>query len=108
LALPVRPTHDDGVAAIEVSDGDATAVVSPADGGRLASPVIGGREPLVTDGLPLTVTSDADHWVICTPDHAVCVEPQTGPPDGPNSSPHVIEPGAPLSLTMTLTWTAPA
>ena len=59
------------------------------------------------DGLTVTVTADADHWVMFTPDHAICVEPQTGPPDGPNTDPHVVEPGTPLSVTMTLTWGSP-
>jgi aldose 1-epimerase len=56
------------------------------------------------DGLTVTVESDADHWVIFTPDHAVCVEPQTGPPDGPTIAPELVEPGQPLSITMTLRW----
>jgi aldose 1-epimerase len=56
------------------------------------------------DGLTVTVSSDADHWVIYTPDHAVCVEPQTGPPDGPNLAPQVVEPGRPLSVSMVVSW----
>jgi aldose 1-epimerase len=56
------------------------------------------------DGLTITVTSDADHWVLFTPPHAICVEPQTGPPDGPNIEPFVVEPARPLAVTMTLTW----
>ena len=36
--------------------------------------------------------------------HAVCVEPQTGPPDGPNLAPHVVEPGSPLSVSMVVSW----
>jgi aldose 1-epimerase len=58
------------------------------------------------DGLVMTVTADVDHWVLYTPDHAVCVEPQTGPPDGPHLEPHVVEPGAPLVLSMDLSWPA--
>ena len=58
------------------------------------------------DGLVVTVTADVDHWVLYTPDHAVCVEPQTGPPDGPHLEPHVVEPGAPLVLSMDLSWPA--
>ena len=38
------------------------------------------------------------------PEHAVCVEPQTGPPDGPNLAPHVVEPGSPLSVSMVVSW----
>jgi aldose 1-epimerase len=56
------------------------------------------------DGLTMTVSSDADHWVIYTPQHAVCVEPQTGPPDGPNLAPRIVEPGSPLSVAMVVSW----
>lgn len=56
------------------------------------------------EGITLTLTSDARHWVVYTPPHAVCVEPQTGPPDELNTDPHVVEPGRALSVTMTLTW----
>ena len=56
------------------------------------------------DGLTATVSSDTDHWVIYTPEHAVCIEPQTGPPDGPNLTPHVVEPGKPLSVSMVVSW----
>ncbi len=56
------------------------------------------------DGLTVTVSADVDDWVLYTPSHAICVEPQTAPPDGPNLSPYVVEPGAPLVLAMTLTW----
>jgi aldose 1-epimerase len=60
---------------------------------------------LAFDGGPtVTVESDADHWVIFTPDHAVCVEPQTGPPDGPNLAPELVRPAEPLSITMTIRW----
>jgi aldose 1-epimerase len=62
---------------------------------------------LAFDGGPIvTVESDADHWVIFTPDHALCVEPQTGPPDGPNLAPEIVQPGEPLSVTMTIRWDA--
>ena len=29
---------------------------------------------------------------------------QTGPPDGPNLAPHVVEPGSPLSVSMVVSW----
>ena len=56
------------------------------------------------DGLTMTVSSDAGHWVIYTPEHAVCVEPQTGPPDGPNLAPHIVEPGSSLFISMVVSW----
>ncbi len=36
---------------------------------------------------------------------AVCVEPQTGPPDGFNLGPQIVEPGTPLIADMTLAFT---
>jgi aldose 1-epimerase len=57
------------------------------------------------DGPTVVVSSSADHWVVYTrPEHALCVEPQTGPPDGLNLAPEIVEPGHPLVATMTLTW----
>lgn len=51
------------------------------------------------------VRSDCDHWVIYDhPSHATCVEPQSGPPDAFNLSPHVVEPATPLTRTMTIAW----
>ncbi|MGH8775493.1 MAG: aldose 1-epimerase [Jiangellaceae bacterium] len=38
---------------------------------------------------------------------AVCVEPQTGPPDALNLEPAVVSPGRPLTATMTWTWRSP-
>jgi aldose 1-epimerase len=52
-----------------------------------------------------SVTSVGDHVVIYDhPDDATCVEPQTGPPDSFNLSPHVVAPGSPLTHTMTISW----
>jgi galactose mutarotase-like enzyme len=36
--------------------------------------------------------------------HAVCVEPQTAPPDALNTAPAVVEPGVPLVAETTWTW----
>jgi aldose 1-epimerase len=53
----------------------------------------------------LTIESSCDHWVIYDePADAICVEPQTGPPDGLNLDPRVVEPGDPLVATMTWRW----
>jgi len=58
-----------------------------------------------TADVTLTVTSDCDHWVVYDqPTHAVCVEPQSGPPDSCTIAPFIIEPGAPLVRSMTLRW----
>jgi galactose mutarotase-like enzyme len=59
--------------------------------------------------LELTIESDCPAWVVFTePDHALCVEPQTAPPDALNGAPAVVEPGRPLVAEMVWTWRSPA
>ena len=51
------------------------------------------------------VESDCDHWVVYDmPTDATCVEPQSGPPDAFNLSPHVVDPDTPLRRSMTISW----
>jgi aldose 1-epimerase len=38
------------------------------------------------------------------PEHAICVEPQSHPPDAFNLGPAVVRPGAPLVVTATWSW----
>ena len=62
-------------------------------------------DPVITWGqdVELELTSSFDHWVIFTePDHALCVEPQSGPPNQINVAPFVVSPGEPLTGWMTL------
>ncbi|HYN56235.1 MAG TPA: hypothetical protein VES03_03440 [Motilibacterales bacterium] len=55
--------------------------------------------------LRLTITSDAAFAVVYDElAQAFCVEPQSGPPDGPNTAPHMVGPGAPLVLSTTWSW----
>ncbi len=55
--------------------------------------------------LTLSISSTFDHWVIFTePEHALCVEPQSGPPNQFHLRPHVLRPGETLSGSMTLRW----
>ena len=55
--------------------------------------------------LELTIDSDCTDWVVYTvPTEALCVEPQTAPPDALNLEPTVVEPGRPLIAEMTWTW----
>jgi len=55
--------------------------------------------------MTLRVSSTLDHWVVSTePDHALCVEPQSGPPNQVNTEPTIVEPGNPLVGTMPLAW----
>ncbi len=55
-----------------------------------------GDPTLVWPGrLRLALSSTCPWWVVYTmPEHAVCVEPQSGPPDEVNTAPSVVEPGA--------------
>jgi aldose 1-epimerase len=60
---------------------------------------------LAWPGLRLTLSSSCAWWVVYTfPAYAVCVEPQSGPPDAANSGPEVAAPGAPLEHTMSWRW----
>jgi aldose 1-epimerase len=53
----------------------------------------------------VTVSSDCDHWVVYDqPADATCVEPQSGPPDAFNLSPHAVTPSNPLRRWMTIAW----
>ncbi|MEU4010207.1 aldose 1-epimerase [Streptomyces pseudogriseolus] len=56
--------------------------------------------------LRLKVTSRVE-WVVVYDEQAeaVCVEPQTGPPDGLNSHPRLVTPLEPLEASTTWTWT---
>jgi aldose 1-epimerase len=55
--------------------------------------------------LELEVDSTCDDIVIFDqPTHALCVEPQTGPPDALRLTPVVVEPGWPLVAEATFRW----
>ncbi|MFD4830274.1 aldose 1-epimerase [Streptomyces uncialis] len=57
--------------------------------------------------LALNITS-REPWVVVYDEQeaAVCVEPQTGPPDGLNTAPRLVTPVSPLEATTTWTWTS--
>ena len=55
--------------------------------------------------LELTIESDCPDLVVYTmPDYAMCIEPQTAPPDALNRDPPTIVPGEPLTAAMTWRW----
>ena len=57
--------------------------------------------------LGLELMSSADHWVVYDePRDAVCIEPQTAPPDFVTIAPSTTLPGEPLVATMTWRWWA--
>lgn len=60
--------------------------------------------------LSLSLTSTCDHLVLYDqPRHAVCVEPQSGPPDALNHLDwaRIVRPGRPLIAEMSLSWPTP-
>lgn len=70
----------------------------------------GGVDVTLTwpERLELKVTS-REEWVVVYDEQreAVCVEPQTGPPDGLNTLPRLVTPIEPLEATMTWSWRRP-
>ena len=57
--------------------------------------------------LELAVESSCDDLVVFDePTHAICVEPQTGPPHALRLTPVVVEPGWPLVAEATFRWSA--
>jgi aldose 1-epimerase len=56
------------------------------------------------NGLVIRLESDCSHWVVYNePSHAICVEPQSGPPNGLNSEPLVVTPNHSLTRYFRLT-----
>jgi len=55
--------------------------------------------------LTLRITADVALAVVYDElDEALCVEPQSGPPDGPNTSPQMVRPGEPLVASTWWAW----
>jgi aldose 1-epimerase len=68
---------------------------------------VGPHAPLVLEyaSLSIEIDSDCDHWVVYdAPEHATCVEPQSGPPDAFTLAPRTLGPGETLTRTMTIRW----
>ncbi|MEU2083035.1 aldose 1-epimerase [Streptomyces albus] len=67
----------------------------------------GGVDVTLTwpEELRLRIASRAEYVVVFDePEEAVCVEPQSGPPNGLNSHPRQVTPLDPLELTTTWSW----
>ena len=55
------------------------------------------------ESITVTIESDCSHWVVYDEtSHAICVEPQSGPPDGFNLEQFIVEPSKPLTRFMRL------
>ena len=66
---------------------------------------LSGSPRLRWGNLEVTLSSDLDHWVVYDePDHALCVEPQSGPPNQINTNPRVLDPGDHFTTTFTLSF----
>jgi aldose 1-epimerase len=69
------------------------------------------RPPRLTwpGALNLELSSPADHWVVYDElDHALCVEPQTGPPDDVHLGPRtVVAAGSSVETAMSWRWWTP-
>jgi aldose 1-epimerase len=84
--------------------------------GRLVIPTSGPWDDCFTDlstdpvlawpgGPELTISSNCDDWVVFNMrDDALCVEPQSAPPDAVNLGPTVVAPGSPLMTWMDWSW----
>lgn len=66
----------------------------------------GARRPpvvILEEGVRVVLESDCDHWVVYDqPEHALCLEPQSGPPDAFTLAPQRITPEQPLERTLIL------
>jgi aldose 1-epimerase len=85
--------------------------------GRRIDPEPGPRDDCfgMPDGVDVTLTwperlevnvTSREQWVVVYDEQeaAVCVEPQTGPPDGLNTAPRLVTPIEPLETSTTWTW----
>jgi len=58
--------------------------------------------------LRLELESACPYWVVFDRrEHALCVEPQTAPPDALNHDPFIVEPGRPLAAELNIRWSLP-
>lgn len=105
---PVRLAFEPGAMLLRDADGIS-------DGSRVAPPP-GPWDDCFTDlasdpvlewpgRLRLTLSSTCRWWVVYSmPEHAICVEPQSGPPDAVTIAPEVVVPGAPMTHVMRWRW----
>jgi aldose 1-epimerase len=65
------------------------------------------QQPIIAGwgDLTMSLTSSCDIWVVYDqPEHATCIEPQSGAPDAFNTSPFIVEPGVPLVHSFTVSF----
>jgi len=105
---PVRIDFEAGAMLVRDGEGIATSQRVPPTPGPWDDAFTDVPEPPVLawgDTLRLEVSSTCSWWVVYTePEHAVCVEPQSGPPDALNGVPDIVDPGTPLVHEMRWRW----
>ena len=105
---PVQITLDAAAMLPRDADGIPTGVRAPVTSRPWDDCFVDVRWPVVLHwpgALRLEVGGDTRFAVVYDQlDDAVCVEPQTGPPDALTLEPVVVSPEAPLVTTMTWTW----
>lgn len=108
---PVEVDLDAGAMWARGDDGLPTGeLVAPPQDGPFDDCFTELRRPPVLrwpGALALTMRTDCQHVVLFDePPDAVCLEPQTGPPDALHLAPVLVAPGAPLTARTVLTWGA--
>ena len=62
-------------------------------------------EAIPTGELVAVPPAPWDHWVVFTePEQALCIEPQSGPPNEFHIAPQVVRPGETMTHYMRLAW----
>ena len=108
-AEPVRLDFRPGEMLVRDADGIPTGDRVPPPAGPWDDAFTGlAADPVLEwpGQLRLAISSSCAWWVVYSmPRHAICVEPQSGPPDALNGEPDVVEPGRPMVHTMRWAWT---
>lgn len=109
-----RRTNEAGILEVDFSaasmfqrdeDGLPGELVSPPPPGPWDDCFVGvANNPVARWGqLSVALSSSLDHWVVFDElDHAVCVEPQSGPPNEIESEPRILEAGETFTASFTL------
>lgn len=91
------------------SSGMPDGTVVPVPPGPWDDCFVGVEWPMVItwpEALALHISADVPFAVIYDEKpQAFCVEPQSGPPDGPNTHPHIVTAKHPLVVSTTWAWT---
>lgn len=108
LSAPLELRFEPESMFVRDADGIPTGALVPPPPGPWDDCFTGLRsDPRLTwpRALELTISSPCDYWVVFNErDDAICVEPQTSPPDAPNLDPTIVEPGRPLVTSMEWRW----